>query len=178
MKLEHIHLNESWKLAFRLYIILFLELRWHIPCFLEKGNSTHTWSSFLKSQLQRSTWDGMFVLHISVSNQRSEVVWYFCMFMERFLDTAGLKKSSAYLINGVVIFIFWLVSALSFCLMMLAVKHPHSNYMLGENYQLKKNIYLVMLYAWTQNEWAIWLIGAGCKSRAIRLLLLPCSQAL
>lgn len=45
---------------FRLSITLFLELQWHILCFLEKDNSIHSWFSSLRLLLQKSIWDGMF----------------------------------------------------------------------------------------------------------------------
>lgn len=37
-------------------------------------------------------------------------------FILRFLDTAGLKKSSAYLVNGILMFVAWLVSEISYML--------------------------------------------------------------
>ena len=39
-----------------------------------------------------------------------KVFFFFFPTLRRYLDTAGMKKSKAYLINGVVIFFAWLVS--------------------------------------------------------------------
>jgi hypothetical protein len=77
----------------------------------------HMWFLFQRAPPRKLTCDGkhsiVFYLFCEafIDCHYYLIVMSICSFFSlRFLDTAGLKKSSAYLVNGILMFLAWLVS--------------------------------------------------------------------
>lgn len=93
----------------------------------------------------------------------------------RYLDAAGMKKSKAYIINGVVIFIAWMVGQV---ITAWNIFTSHFFCVFVESFWIAMSGWVHIISSWHLGHTCWNGLCAGCQNTFVRIHVLPCLLAL